>query len=93
MKTIVLEAAQRKVSVSMGGRRRKVTALEAIIATMRSDALRGDRHARQDFLRICDRYAVGELEQVAKSTLTDGEQEILAGILGRTLPSQDQDDG
>ncbi len=93
MKTIVLEAAQREVSVSMGGRRRKVSALEAIIATMRSDALRGDRHARQEFLRMCERYAVGELEHVAKSTLTDGEQEILAGILGRALSSEDQDDG
>lgn len=93
MKTIVLEAAQRKVSVTMAGRRRKVSALEAIIATMRSDALRGDRHARQDFLRMCDRYAVGELEQVARATLTDGEKELLAGILGRTLPGQDQEDG
>lgn len=93
IKTIIHEAARRKVAMNVSGRRKEVAALEALVATMFAAALKGDRHARQECLRLCDRYGVGDLDQLVKATLTDGEREILEGVLGRAVPNGETSDG
>lgn len=92
LKTIVQQAAERKVAMSVSGRRKKVAALEALVATMFAAALKGDRHARQECLRLCERFGIGDVEHLARASLSDGEQEILAGILGRAAQSREPGD-
>ena len=93
IKTIIHEAVRRKVAMNVSGRRREVAVLEALVATMFAAALKGDRHARQECLRLCDRYGVGDLDQLVRAPLSDGEREILAGILGRIVPAEESKDG
>lgn len=93
LKTIIRNVSARKVHLSERGKRRTVTALEALIETLLAAALKGDRHARLDFLRYCERFAPEEMETLAKASLTEAEEEILATLLGRSQePGEDSNE-
>jgi hypothetical protein len=75
---ILQDVMNRKISVTENGKTRRVSALEAMLHRMRSDALRGDKPTLKILLPLYERYAdTAESGQQTEDLLRE-DREILA---------------
>ena len=67
IKTIARKVLNQPVPVTIDGKTRHVTSLEAMLEQMRRDAFKGDRYARKALLDLAREYNSEELETGLKS--------------------------
>lgn len=84
-RTIVQAVRDMKVTVTDGGKRRKINTAEAILLKLRQKALAGDHRAAETLLKRFDRYEVPTAEPDRTRELLAEDQQILEAAAARRL--------
>ncbi len=90
--SILQSALHRKVTVTEGGKQRRLSALEAMLLRLRNDALRGDQRAIKLVLGFFDRYSNTPETDARLQDLLAGDEQILREYL-KDPPGITVDDG
>jgi uncharacterized protein DUF5681 len=80
---ILQEIIQQKVSVTEGGKTRRISALEVMLRRLANDAMRSDQKAIKLLLSLVDRYAESPETAIQLRNLLAEDEAILAQYLGR----------
>jgi hypothetical protein len=78
---VLQDIIQQKVSVTEGGKTRRLTTLEVIIRRLANDAMRSDQPAIKLLLSLVDRYGESPQTTLQLRAMLDEDQEILAQYL------------
>jgi hypothetical protein len=99
---ILQEIIQQKVSVTEGGKTRRIPALEVMLRRLANDAMRSDQRAIKLLLSLVDRYAESPETALQLRDMLAEDEAILAQYLGEpsvmpdsglTPDDTDHDDG
>jgi hypothetical protein len=82
-KTIVRSAERKTITVTKGGRKRKMTFTEIGLEHLQQDVARGDRKAFLDYLAILERYNDRDENSASMKELLADDAAILANLLAR----------
>jgi hypothetical protein len=88
----VEKALARPVTISEGEGKRKISTQEAIVLRLREQALKGDRHAIAEFLKLAERHCPDALKETVEENLDIVDQEILARFKSRVVAEKKGDD-
>jgi hypothetical protein len=92
---ILHDVMNRNISVTENGKTRKVSAIEAMLHRLRSDALRGDKAAVKQLLPLYERYADAAEGALQTEDLLREDMDILAkyGMFGQGTEENASPDG
>jgi Family of unknown function (DUF5681) len=84
IKTLILEAARKSVSITIDGKRRKISAAQATILQLALRAARGDQKATVEFLDRVDQIETeAAAAKPAQISLGDADVEVLQAAYER----------
>ena len=83
LKTIVKASARRTVSVSKGGRKRKLTVMEVGMHNLEREVMQGSRRAFLDYLAILERYLDHNEARLSMQELVAQDQALLSYVFAR----------
>ena len=78
---VLQDIIQQKVSVTEGGKTRRLSALEVMLRRLANDAMRSDQRAIKLLLSLVDRYGESPQTTLQLRAMLDEDQEILAQYL------------
>ena len=78
---VLQDIIQQKVSVTEGGKTRRLSALEVMLRRLANDAMRSDQRAIKLLLSLVDRYGESPQTTLQLREMLDEDQEILAQYL------------
>ncbi|MFQ6016578.1 MAG: DUF5681 domain-containing protein [Kiloniellaceae bacterium] len=84
-RTDLREELAEPVSLRQDGRATTVSSQRAALKQLRATALKGDRHARDRFLGLAERYGKEEAAEEAERALSQADQDILERFKDRTI--------
>ncbi len=84
-RTDLREELAEPVSLRQDGRVATVSSQRAALKQLRATALKGDRHARDHFLGLAERYGQEDAAEDAERALAQGDQDILERFTERKI--------
>jgi len=84
-RTDLREELAEPVSLRQDGRATTVSSQRAALKQLRATALKGDRHARDRFLGLAERYGQDEAAEDAERALSQADQDILERFKERII--------
>jgi hypothetical protein len=93
--SILRDIIEQKVSVTEGGKTRKIPALEVMFRRLANDAMRSDQKAIKLLLSLVDRYSESPEAKIELNEMLAEDEEILARYLpggSNSCPSPERDD-
>ena len=90
MRALLQELAQQEVSVTLNGRKVRISSLKAMLHNNYTKALRADPRAFDRFLKLLERHGIAmPKEQVEAAPLDADDDAILEAFLRRQRPMDD----
>ena len=90
MQSILSELSSKPVTLTEGGRTRKVPLKEAVLLQMATGAVKGDRHCRQQFLAMMTLFEAKEGTEGTTDTPNELEEVLMQGVMQRALRAHAQ---
>lgn len=84
LKTIVRASARRTITVTQGGRKRKLTVLEVGMLNLERDVAQGNRNAFRDYFTILERHLDQSETKLSMEELTAQDRALLDYVIART---------
>ena len=92
VKTIMRAIADRKLTMTVDGKKRRVSRLEALFERLIHDALKGDARAQHQFLSLALQVFGTEEEATMKEKLSAGDEAIMNAFRQRASKRGGQTD-